>query len=79
VKDAVIASHVVLDAVDYFFMVNSSAAKCIGRGLVHQQLRQELINIMVKERVLDFPWQMQSSAFEATHIVKAEFVRMGAA
>ncbi len=31
---------------------------------------------MVKERVLDFPWQMQSSAFEATHIVKAELVRM---
>jgi hypothetical protein len=76
VKGAVIASHVVLAAVDYFFMVNSSAAKYIGRGLVHQQLRQELIDIMVKERVLDFPWQMQSSAFEATHIVKAEFVRM---
>jgi hypothetical protein len=51
-------------------------AKCIGRDLVHQQLRQELIDIMVKERVLDFPGQMQSSAFEAMHIVKAEFARM---
>ncbi len=27
-KGAVIASHVVLAAVDYFFMVNSSAANC---------------------------------------------------